>query len=420
MWLGEGRMNTMRWVGGFGVVCLLLACSDDATEVNPVQQKDTIVAAPTVEDTLQIVPAGSGITLPVEYVSVAGKSNNNVDVIRHGGRVYLAIRTSEFHFASKETKMFVFSSVDEKTWSFETVFARGRDLREPRLMSWKGQLFLYFAELGSDRYSFDPNGMWVSTFEGPGMWTEPVPFYKPYQSYIPWRVKVLNNKPYMMVYSDGEHEYDFTGLPMNVEMLTTEDGLEWHAVNPDRPAVLRGGGSETDIAFDDRGELYAVVRNEPGDETGWGSKICHAPKEDITAWTCVHDPKKYDSPYLFNFEGKIFLIGRKNLTETGNFELEPDQPWSAGEAFRNLTRYSSQPKRCALWQVERSSLTVHHLVDVPGKGDTCFPSVIPDTQDPRRFILYNYSSQLGTDTDPTWAEGQLDDTFVYRTTFRFQ
>lgn len=372
---------------------------------------DPVHAPPVLEATEQIVP---GPGMPAEYVADNGISNNNLDVVRHDGRVYLAVRNGIFHYASPKTKMYVFSSLDQRTWELETKIEIGRDVREPRFLSHGGRLFLYFAALGTDRFDFEPHGMLVTERLAPGKWTIPRGFYRPEAPYIPWRVRTLGGRPYMLAYEHGEHEYDLSGIPITIEFLTTDDGLEWRPVDPAHRVVSSGGGSETDFAFDDRGDLYAVIRNEAGDDTGWGSKICFAPRDRLGEWTCNHDPRKYDSPWVFAYGGEIFLIGRRNVTEDGNFELRPGEPWSPTEALRNLALYSAQPKRCALWQVDRHSLTVRFIVDLPSRGDTCFASVLPDEANPKRFLVYNYSSPIDG-PDVPWNKGQDGQTNIYRT-----
>ncbi|HUS68504.1 MAG TPA: sialidase family protein [Kofleriaceae bacterium] len=387
---------------------------------------DAIAPAPTVEDTVQVVP---GAGLPPEYGAVAGPSNNNLDVVRHDGRVYLATRNAPDHFASPDAKLFVFSSPspspspsdDEQSWQFEALFTTGaNDLREPRLLSFKGRLFLYWAQLAAGTGVFDPLGMSVSERTAPGTWTAPADLYRPGEKYIPWRAQVHDGRAYLTVYRNGQRIYDFSGLPMDVELLVSDDGLDWHPVDPARPVVSTGGGSETAFAFDPAGDLYAVIRNERGDEAfGWGSKICRARKGDLSAWTCKPDPKKYDSPALFAHDGRIFLVGRRHVSDTGNFSQDLTEPWSLPSTINNLIAYSAKPKRCALWQVDRATLTVRHLTDVPGWGDTCFPSLIDDPADARRRILYNYSSPLDG-PDLAWIDGQRGETRIYRTPFRFK
>jgi hypothetical protein len=401
------------WIGWVALVAALGCSEGELSVVGRPTERDAERPAPLEESTRQVVP---GPWLPDEYQRNNGPSNNNVDTVRHEGRVFLAIRNGRNHYASEDSRLYVFSSKDEQTWSFERVYDLRTDLREPRLLSYKGRLFLYFAKLGTNRYNFEPRGMFVSEYLGPRRWTDPAPFHRPHESFIPWRVKELNGRAYMTAYEHGEREYDFSGEPLNLHFLTSDDGLSWRGVDPERPVVLQGGGSEADFAFDDRGDLYAVVRNESGDTTGWGSKICHAPRQALARWTCRHDPKKYDSPYVFAHDGGVFLIGRRNVTEDGKFEIYStgDGTWNAGYAVKNLAEYSNRPKRTAFWQVDRSSLEVRWMADLPGKGDTCFPALLRDPGEPRRLIVYNYSSPLEA-PDVPWNVGQEGETRIYRT-----
>lgn len=360
--------------------------------------------------------------LPVEYARLVGLSNNNLDVTRHDGRVFLATRKAPNHFASTETRLFVFSSVDERQWDFEAEVHLGSDVREPRLLSLKGRLFLYFAQLGTDPVNFEPRAMLSIERLAPGRWSDPAPFYKPGEPYIPWRVKVRDGAAWMTTYKNGQYIYDFSGRPMDVELLRSDDGVTWAAVDPARPVVTSGGGSETDFDFDEAGDLYAVVRNEAGDETGWGSKICRAKKGALETWSCVHDPKKYDSPLVFAHAGQIFLIGRRNVSDTGNYELYPGKEWSGATTAAIQSDYWTRPKRCTLWHVDRATLAVTALVDVPGWGDTCFASLVDGGGGAaRERVIYNYSSPLDNpaNADLSWMDAQQAETRIYRTALTF-
>jgi hypothetical protein len=389
---------------------LLLACGCSSATSDPP------AAPPTVGEAVAVVP---GPGMPPEYTRVAGPSNNNLDVARHDGRVFLATRNAPDHFASPDARLFLFSSDDERTWRFESEIRMGTDLREPRLLSYRGRLFLYFAQLGTDQAKFEPRGMFVSEYRGPGQWSAPAGFYRPGEKYIPWRAKVYGGRAWLSAYRDGQHIYDFSGKPIDVELLVSDDGLAWSPASAARPVISTGGGSETDFAFDSAGDLYAVIRNERGDpEFGWGSKICRAPRGDVARWTCRADPKKYDSPAVFAHRDRIFLVGRRHVSDDGNYQ-QRDEPWSLQATINNLVDYSRRPKRCALWQVDRVTLTVRHVVDVPGWGDTCFPSLLADPSSPDRFALYNYSSPLDAPEPASWMAGQKGETRVYRAPLEF-
>jgi hypothetical protein len=369
-----------------------------------------------------------GPGLPREYTELrdrlAAQSNNNLDVVRHDGLVFLATRLSKDHFASSESYLLVFSSSDEQNWQFEARFSVGSDLREPRFLSFRGELFLYFAKLGSSPLAFEPAGMLMSRRLGPARWTPPEGLYRPDEPYIPWRAKSRRGSAWLSTYRNGERIYDFSGLPMTVELLRSDDGRTYSPLRATQPAVLQGGGSETDFEFDARGDLYAVVRNEAGDASGFGSKICTASGADLSRWRCANDPKKYDSPLVFRHRDALYLIARRNVSETGDFALNPTAPWSAAESALNQLDYSARPKRCALWQLDRVGLRVRHVLDVPGWGDTCFPAILtpageapdepPDA--PRTLALYNYSSPLhdGENAERGWNEAQKRETHIYR------
>ena len=385
------------WIlfGGIGLVLTTCAGSEPCTDFA------VILGAP-----FQVVP---GAGLPAEVV--LRQANNNLDVVRHEGRVYLAFRTAPTHFASPDTAIYVVSSIDQQTWDFEARFTKATDLREPRLLSFDDRLFLYFAVLGSDPTKFEPQGMMLSEYQGPGSWSTPEWFYL--EGFIPWRARVEDGIPYLVAYVGGEGIYEPGGKPLEVHWLATKDGRAFTPVIPGKPAVLVGGTSETDFAFLDDGSLIAVGRNEAGDARGFGSRICRATAEDLGNWSCLADPKKYDSPLLFRQGGAVYLVARRNVTETGDYDLGLDELPLSEQWVRYEADYSSRPKRCALWKVDPETRRIEFVLDLPSRGDTCFPALLREGQG--TVEIYNYSSALDGG-DVSWFEGQLNPTMILRTT----
>jgi hypothetical protein len=360
--------------------------------------------------TRRVVPS---LGLPREAIVQA--ANNNLDVVRHSdGRVYLAWRTAPTHFASAKTVVNVVSSTDEEHWRLEARFAPGHDLREPRFLSFGNRLFLYVARLGTNPFAFEPKGLSVSE-RGPGGSFEPLePIGRP--GFIAWRTRMVGGRPSMIGYSGGESMYRFRGEPILVELLTTTDGRHWSPFAGQRATVLSGGGSEADFALDASGQLFAVVRNEAGDDDGFGSKLCHATPGDQTAWSCRRDPKKYDSPLVFTHGGTIYLIARRNVTPSGDYDVTADGPRFV-RAIRNQLAYITTAKRCALFRWESSEDRLAFVLDLPSRGDTCFASAIAGDS-PDEMVVYDYSSDLAG-PDVPWAAGQRRPTFVYRHVLRF-
>ncbi len=382
----------------FAIVALLVGC--EGADPEP---KDKPVQAPEIRDFEQVVPSPG---LPAEVVPQV--ANNNLDILWHQDRLFLAFRTAPSHFASSETTMYVVSTTDEATWRYEGTFTGDSDLREPRFAAINGDLFLYMAILGDNALAFEPEGTVHYKYESPGVWGPKVSW--PDATFIPWRIKEIDGKLYLIGYTGGEGIYEPGGDPLEISLLTSTDGESWEPAVPGQPVVQIGGGSETDFAFLDSGDLVAVTRNEHGDEFGFGSKICRAPASDLGSWDCLGDPKKYDSPLVFRHGDDVWLVARRNVTDDGYYDLNKPELDFTEQYYDYQLNYWSAPKRCALWSVDPDALEVSWVLDLPSRGDTCFASVV-ESED--GLLLYNYSSDPDG-PDVSWLEGQTSPTFIHR------
>jgi len=362
-----------------------------------------------VSDTRRIVPSAG-----LASVFAVQNANNNLDVVRHAGRVYLAWRSAPSHFASQQTVIHVASSDDELQWRFEKTYQLGRDLREPRFLSLEGRLMLYISRLGQSAWSFEPQGLSVGELGGDGAWSE-LEQVGPAGA-IAWRVKPFQGEGLMIAYRGGENMYSLAGGSMSVELWRTSDGRRFRPFSPSGAAVSHGGGSETDFALGADGSLFGVVRNEEGDSSGWGSKLCRARADSLGEWTCKTDRRKYDSPLVFEHDGEVYVVGRRNVTESGAYDL------GKGSGFlrtvRNELAYITAAKRCALWRWVPGEERLAFVLDLPSRGDTCFPSAISG-ETPNQVVLYDYSSDVAG-PDLPWSAGQRRPTFVYRHVLTFE
>lgn len=405
---GSSRRGFGTWGAAvlLGLAPILASPACTAPEEAPLVEPDPW----TVRDLRQIVPDPS---LPPEIATQ--DANNNLDVSRHGDRVFLAFRAAPSHFASAEAKLHVVSSVDEVHWLWEGTFHLGTDLREPRLLSHDGELHLYFAVLGEDASDFEPQGMMATRRLGPGEWTEPRWFGG--EGFIPWRVRKVDGRAQLLCYRGGENIYDAgPPEPIEVHWLVSDDGEEWAPFVAGQPAVLVGGGSETDLAFQDDGSILAVSRNEAGDDSGWGSLICTAPADDLGRWTCLNDPRKYDSPLVFRHGEGTYLVARRNLSDDGHYDLLRRDLDHAQQTRTYQVDYWQHPKRCSLWRVDPATRSVSFILDLPSRGDTCFASELPLSD--RDHVVYNYSSPVDGE-DLSWLAGQVGPTNIYRMVVRF-
>ncbi len=418
----------LRWVGlmktaafSVGVLASALFLGGCEDPELPREKPTTPTVPGPGEDGFEVVVAASA--------TIAGitpqNANNNLDVVRFQDRTFLAWRTGPTHFASPEVKLYV-ASEGADGWRYEGEFSLATDLREPRFLVLGDKLFLYFAVLGTNGTKFEPQGMKISEYQSPGSWTTPEDGYEP--TFIPWRARVVNGTAYLIGYVGGEAIYSGSGNPIRIHFLKTADGRTFEPVAPGKPVVQEGGGSETDFAFLDDGSLVAVTRNEAGDTTGWGSKICSAPANDLGTWTCNNDKKKYDSPLVFRHGEDVWLVGRRNLSnESGNYDLDYDHLPPEEQTPAYLGEYSFGPKRCSLWKVDPAALAVEYAVDLPSRGDTCFASAVDNADG--TVTIYNYSNELDGAPDCAswpdqcddiaWFAGQGMPTIIYRTNVTF-
>ena len=371
-----------------------------------------------VLETRRIVPS-DGLPPSVDVK----RSNNNLDVVRFGGRTYLAFRSADSHFAGDSTVIHVVGSDDERTWRPEARFALGRDLREPRWLPLGGRLFLYVSVLGSSSYAFEPERVDVTELTTPdhatgslaGADSPPSGNFGPLEpaglpGRVAWRTRVIDGRGYMTAYAGGDHLYSLLREPMAVELYATADGRHWRPADPAHPVVSRGGGSEADFALLPGGSLFGVIRNEEGDESGWGSKLCRASAGALGAWTCTNDPRKFDSPNVFLHDGEVYFFARRNLANDGRYDLGVGT--GLLRMLRNQLAYITQAKRCSLWRYDRETGNVGFVLDLPSRGDTCFASVLPGDA-PDRIVVYDYSSDLAGPELP-WTAAQRRPTYIYR------
>jgi hypothetical protein len=333
-------------------------------------------------------------------------ANNNLDVCDHEGRRYLAWRTAPNHFASPDARLNVISSGDGgRTWEAETSVHLGRDVREPRFLSWDGRLLLYFFTLGTEWYRFEPDRVHLTERHSKG-WTDPEAISQP--GVVEWRPRLLGGVPVMSVYLGADTTYSAHPEPTRVELWTTDDGRHWRALDPDHP-VAHTGGTETDIVEAPGGGWVAVTRMEG--PHGWGSDVCRADAPGPRDWRTRRFPNKLDSPLLFRDGDDVLLVARRQVAFGGRYDLGWSKPEPAMRTRLYQLLYWATPKRTALWEVDPDSLGLRHLCDLPGRGDCCFPAI--SSEGNGRYTVYDYSSPLDRPNRP-WFAGQLAPTLIYQ------
>lgn len=335
-------------------------------------------------------------------------SNNNVSICIFNHRLYVAFRTAPTHFASHKTGIYIISTADGSLWRKEFSLFPGRDVREPFLIPIAGKLHFYCFAAGSKMTSFAPEFISHYINSGDGVWQGPEPVLE--KGEIHWSMLNRNNTTYMTSYA-GSH-YQLKGeSSVSLYFKQTLNGRDFQPVG-DSARVYLGGASETAFEFDRDGNLWAVTRVEDGDHTGFGSHVVFAPQDDLGNWQFPEttDPHCYQSPKMFRHGDDIYLIARKQLGKYPFGKTDRSKSMKQ-QRLRNWTRFALSGKTTALYRLNTKERTVEWVMDLPGAGDTAFPSV--QRLDEHRFLIANYSSPVQRRKNRAWLFGQLGNTGIY-------
>ncbi len=397
----------MRGIQGVGVLLCGLAlacCADDGTGAAP--GYDVVVSDPA-----WIVPSDA---LPDR--SDARTFNDELSLVASGDRLYFAWRAAPSPFATADARLQVISSPDlGVTWDYETTFHAGADLRAPLLYEAQGTVFVSFVGAGTDPLDYEPQAAWRSHREGPEDWSYPQRWGEPGE--VPWAVARRAGRLHLTSYLGVN---PMGGVPgeVDVRLHTSRDGETWWPASKKGAVVHHGGASEAAIEFGPEGDLWALLRNEEGDDTGFGSLLCRAPTDRPAAWDCpgVSDPERYDAPRMFRHDDEIYLVARRDLD--GPYAQADPEATFAEQQLTNVLAYQARPKRTAVFHVDREARALVHLLDLPSAGDTGFPSVVQ--LDEHTFVVANYTSPLES-SELSWIDGQMseDGTQIYLVTLTF-
>ncbi len=393
-----------RAVGLLLAGLLLAGCGDEGSWAG--MQYDAVVSDP-----LWVAPSDA---LPDR--ADARTYNDEMSMALLGDRLFLVWRASPTPFATTDARLQVISSPDQGvTWEYETTVHAGADLRAPLLYEAQGTLMLSFAKAGTDPLDFEPQAAYRIVREGPGDWTYPRQLGG--DGEVPWAMARRAGRLHLTSYRGVN---PLGGVPgeVDVRLYTSRDGETWFSGSKKGAVVHHGGATEAAIEFGPEGDLWALLRNEEGDDTGFGSLLCSAPVDRPAAWDCpdVSDPERYDAPRMFRHGDEIYMLARRDV-DGPYAEADPEATF-AEQQLTNVLAFQSRPKRTALFWIDREAREVVHVTDLPSAGDTGSPSVVQLSEN---SFLVGYYTSPPEDPDVSWVDAQMsgDGTAVGLVTLTF-
>jgi len=239
-------------------------------------------------------------------------------------------------------------------------------------------------------------------YHGEGNWSKQESWAQPGE--IAWQYQIENDTAYVMSYL-GDH-YGLKFPKIKVYFNKSSDGINWEPVNSSQPVIYVGGISEIGWMFDLEGIVYGVGRNEDGDTSGWGRRVLTNVNKSFTCFGSQSDPNIIESPRMFRHGNDLYLVGRTD--PTGTFQINN---WAEDLLPKNLHHYldlgeySLRPHGNAIWKVLKGSGKLWKMLDLPGCGDTSFPSIL--RVGAHKYWLANYSSPLDVCYSWPWILGQI-------------
>ncbi len=332
------------------------------------------------------------------------KAHNNVDLIRHNGRYYMAYRTAPFHFASDQCRINILSSDDGKNWRCEFGFRTGKDMREPRFLEMNGKLRLYFFEAGKSMFKFEPGKIYATTLDE--FWSEPQPVQpETFEGYVPWRFRKNFGKAYLCAYKGTDvYRVKDGGKKCHIRLFLTEDGTNWRPVS-DEPEFEERWAEEGEVIFDCNGNLWGTVRLE-----GRGGALVWTENTELSCWNSKPLPRKYDSALLFNHGEHTLLIARRHILHDGVFMKRARFLPPKMRNLYSMVHYWFGSKRTSIYKIDKKKKDVVFLCDLPSRGDTAFAGIAHI--EGNKYLVANYSNDVDG-PDLPWFFGQLRPTNMY-------
>lgn len=341
--------------------------------------------------------------------------NENVDMIRWKGDIYLIHRTARSQILGPNSSMHIYRSTDEGA-SFTDVATllapaaesegntdtgdggylvpSGRDLRDPSFYIAGDKLFvkaLTRLPVTSARDS-GVNTIAVEAHSTDGThWTDIVPMGPPTWSF--WRIQEYKGVYYNAAYHDGDSE---------VSLFTSTDGVTWtqgasvYAKAEDTPL-------ETELTFMPSGRLLALVRTDGASDQLFGdsdermTQVCWSDAPPYASFHCDAPLKgvRLDGPFSFIEDGRLFVMARKHLGV-------------------------QDTKRTALYELtgnlEGGPLAAKELFEIPSAGDTSYAGGVKLKSGAWLFSWYSGNVAL----DEPWLTGMLNATDIWMGTVEFK
>jgi hypothetical protein len=320
------------------------------------------------------------------------RHNENTDLIRYGGAIWLVHRTAQSQILGPNSSLRIYKSTDSgATFKLQAILpARSdRDIRDPAFyVTHDGVLHI-------KAIAREPGVGWRDCF-GDALALETHSVDGTHWS--PWYQMAPNGWSFWRpVERDGVfYDAAYRECDWQVDLFKSTDGIHWEH-GPTIYSVWQDTPLETELVFSPSGDhMLALVRTD-GDPTQIGGNqgtvktvVCWAPKP-FQSWNCPQEllNVRLDGPVAWWWRSRLFVLARKQIPgpevkkRTGLYELTGN--------------------------FEGGPLAIHERGDLPSAGDTSYAGIAP--VDSTHYVATWYTSDPAE--DPSWEEGYAGPTDIW-------
>ena len=291
-----------------------------------------------------------------------GEHNAFTDLVRFGGRFYLAFRSCpDGHMVHPSASIIILASTDAQQWEQVHRFSvPKRDTRDPHFLVFQDKLFVYTGtwycgDTSPKRGDYDLNQhLGYAAWSADGTtWHSPIMLEGTFGHYI-WRANTFGGKAYLC----GRRKKAFAipprgeGSMVESALLESEDGLIWRT----RSLFQEVRGDETAFQFESDGSIIAIGRR------GRDHAQLLKAQKPYTQWQRTELDRYIGGPLLTRWAGRYVVGGRRALDD-GKYQTS--LCWLMGE-------------------------TLHEFARLPSGGDNSYPGFVELS--PTRALVSWYSS----------------------------
>ncbi|MCX7955961.1 MAG: hypothetical protein N2593_02570 [Patescibacteria group bacterium] len=327
------------------------------------------------------------------------KSNAFPDFIKFKKINYLVFRTAKYHFPEKNSKIVILRKKSEKWIILKKIHKKNYDLRDPKFFIFNNFLSIIFTG-NKSILDYKNKKIFFCQYKNK-KWTR-IKLIKIKNPIHLYKIKNINSKIIISGFIESNNP--------KVYFYEMKNNLKLKKYN--KFEKIKISGTETDF-IKYKKNYYFISRKDFSLEKKLGTKIIFLNKKNkiLEKNTRI----KLDSPFLFIYKNKIFILARRNLFFKSRFDLFPIFfPKKIKEILNNIL-YWLTPKTLALWQLNIKKLTLKHLSDFPVYGDTGY-AVINKIKN-NFFEVYTYGNEKIKYLP--WIIGQFLKTQIYQIKIKF-